>query len=270
MQYIRHTMTTMKSSNSAKKPKINLPFDNKKDDVGEWTYDNRIGLCVTVIAYLILSITFVAGKIVVGEKQHTQGMYIDLETLAALESEKDKLERELLEKQQREDNIDWKKIQNLTSNENAQESDNAKTQSSEFDESAKELQAEMEANREIYEKGLAEEQAILNSKAITKEETAREDSKIKGRVTVSFSLISPLRTSRHLVIPAYQCEGGGEVVVEIFVSCSGRVTSADVLSGGDRCMQETALRAAKRSLFNIDNHAPPKQKGTITYMFIPQ
>lgn len=263
-------MTETNPKNPKRKPRLKLPFDNKGGDAGEWTYNNRIGLCVTIIAYLILAISFVAGKIVVGEKQHTQGMYIDLETLAALESEKDRLERELLEKQQREDNIDWRRIQNLISNENAQESDVVKGQSSEFDESTKELQEEMDSNRETYEKGLAEERAILNSKNGAKEVTERQDSKIKGRVTVSFSLVNPARTSRHLVVPAYQCEGGGEVVVEVIVNCNGRVASADVLSGGDECMRETALRAARRSRFNIDNNAPSRHKGTITYMFIPQ
>jgi len=35
-------------------------------------------------------------------------------------------------------------------------------------------------------------------------------------------------------------------------------------------MRESALRAARSSLFNIDEAAPAKQTGTITYIFIPQ
>ena len=40
--------------------------------------------------------------------------------------------------------------------------------------------------------------------------------------------------------------------------------------GGDDCMRESALRAARNSLFNIDDSAPARQTGTITYIFIPQ
>ena len=44
--------------------------------MGSWTYDHRIGLCVTLIAYLALMIVFVSSKIVVGRRTHQQGMYI--------------------------------------------------------------------------------------------------------------------------------------------------------------------------------------------------
>ena len=91
-----------------------------------------------------------------------------------------------------------------------------------------------------------------------------------GRVTVYFSLTDPVRTSRRLVIPAYRCAAGGEVVVQIAVDRGGEVLSARVLSGGDECMRETALAAARASLFNIDASAPARQTGTVTYLFIPQ
>ena len=45
---------------------------------------------------------------------------------------------------------------------------------------------------------------------------------------------------------------------------------ARVAEGGDDCMRESALRAARNSLFNIDDSAPARQTGTITYIFIPQ
>ena len=87
---------------------------------------------------------------------------------------------------------------------------------------------------------------------------------------MSFSLTDPLRTSRRLEIPAYLCEGGGEVVVAVAVNRAGEVAQARVTEGGDDCMREAALRAARASLFNIDPTAPVKHQGTITYLFIPQ
>lgn len=127
----------------------------------------------------------------------------------------------------------------------------------------------MQANREAYEEGLAEERAIRSRRGSEKG-AEPQDRKVKGRVTVSFSLKNPVRTSRWLEIPAYRCEGGGEVVVDITVDRGGEVIGARIASGDDDCMREAALEAARASLFNIDASAPSKQSGTITYIFIPQ
>ena len=216
----------------ARRPRIKLPFDNRREDMGSWTYDHRIGLCVTLIAYLALMIVFVSSKIVVGRRTHQQGMYIDLQTLAEMEQERDRLEREVRERQRQEE-IDWRSIRNQASNENAL---NEKLR----DDRGKEDGAE------------------------------RQDRKVKGRVTVSFSITDPVRTSRYLEVPAYLCEGGGDVTVSVTVDRAGKVTGARVTEGGDDCMRESALRAARNSLFNIDNSAPARQTGTITYIFIPQ
>ena len=69
----------------ARRPRLNLPFDNRRQDAGTWAYEHRVGLCVTLIAYLVLMIVFVSSKIVVGRRASTQGMYIDVETLTELE-----------------------------------------------------------------------------------------------------------------------------------------------------------------------------------------
>ena len=143
------------------------------------------------------------------------------------------------------------------------------TNAAALNDAASEAAERMRANREAYEQGLAEEQAI-RQRTGSEEGTERQDRKMKGRVTVSFSLTNPVRTSRRLVVPAYQCEGGGEVEVSVTVNRSGEVTAAHVEYGGDACMRETALRAARASLFNIDQSAPARQQGTITYIFIPQ
>lgn len=255
----------------ARRARLDLPFDNRRPDAGTWTYDHRIGLCVTLIAYLLLMIVFVSSKIVVGRKSSTQGMYIDLETLAEMERERDRLQRQVEERQQ-QDPIDWRSIQNQVSNENSLNEklrDDRGTNAAELNDAASEAAERMRANREAYEQGLAEERAIRERMG-TAEGEEPQDRKVKGRVTVSFSLSNPVRRSRRLIVPAYLCEGGGEVVVEITVNRSGEVTAARVASGGDDCMRSTALRAARSSRFNIDEKAPARQTGTITYIFIPQ
>ena len=254
-----------------RRPRLRLPFDNRREDAGTWAYDHRIGLCVTLIAYLLLMIVFVSSKIVVGGRSHQQGMYIDLQSLAELEQEKARLEREVRERQAQEE-IDWRSIRNQASNENALNEklrDDRGTNAAALNQAAAEAEARMQANREAYEQGLAEERAIRERRG-REDGSEHQDRKVKGRVTVSFSLANPVRTSRWLEVPAYQCEGGGDVEVSITVDRAGKVIGARVTSGGDECMRESALRAARSSLFNIDETAPAKQTGTITYIFIPQ
>ena len=254
-----------------RRARLRLPFDNRREDAGEWAYDHRIGLCITLIAYLVLMIAFVSSKIVVGRKPHTQGMYIDLQTLAELEQERDRLER-LARERQEKDPIDWRSIQNQVSNENALNEklrDDRGTNAAALNDAAAAAEERMRANREAYEQGLAEERAIRQHRGAG-EDSEHQDRKVKGRVTVSFSLTDPVRTSRYLAVPAYKCEGGGEVVVEITVNRAGDVTNARVVEGGDECMRSSALGSARRSRFNIDDSAPARQQGTITYIFIPQ
>lgn len=259
------------SPKAPRRPRLKLPFDNRREDAGSWAYDHRVGLCVTLIAYLVLMIVFVSSKLVVGRRASQQGMYIDLQSLAELEQERDRLEREVQQRQEQSP-IDWRSIRNQASNENALNEalrDDRGTNAAELNEAAAEAEARMRANREAYEEGLAEERAIRERRGV-KDGAEHRDRKVKGRVTVSFSLTDPVRTSRWLEVPAYRCEGGGEVIVSITVNRAGEVTAARITEGGDECMRAAALEAARASIFNIDSSAPARQNGMITYIFIPQ
>ncbi len=251
---------------------LRLPFDNRSQDIGSWTFDHRVGLCVTIILYLLVGIGFFSSKIVIGRKSSQQGMYIELEDLEMLEKERDRLAEEVRRANQ---NIDWSKIRNTSSNENALNenlADDRSTNTAALNSQAQEVEERMRANREAYEQGLsaarrAGERAESDS---SKSEQTNTDSKAKGSVTVSFSFTNPVRYSRTLVKPAYRCEGGGEVIVRVAIDRSGKVLYAYVESGGDECMRQTAVTAAKGSRFDHNNSAPVKQEGTITYIFIPQ
>ena len=223
-----------------RRPRLVLPFDNRREDAGSWAYDHRMGLCVTLVVYLVLMIAFVTSKIVVGRRPHMQGMLIDMQALSDLESERDRLEEEVRRRLEQQE-LDWRKIRNATSNENAtneQLKDDRGTNTAAINEAAAEAERRMRANREAYERGLAEEQAIRDSKSGSADGEQRQDRKVQGRVTVSFSLDNPLRTSRRLDVPAYRCEGGGDVVVEITVDRGGKVVHARVREGGDERSEE--------------------------------
>ena len=256
-----------------RRQRMRLPFENKKQDAGEWAYDHRLGLSVMVIVYLVLGIVFFASKIVIGSKPHMQGIYVDLQTLEELEAEKERLEREI---QMQQSQLDWSAVRNLQSNEsmlNENLRDDRGTNTSEINESARDIAAGMAANRAAYEAGLAEAQSILTAdreSSETDKQTQRQDVKYTGGVTVRFEFKNPVRTSRDLVVPAYKCEAGGQVVVNVVLNQGGEVISARVASGGDERMREEALKAARASTFNIDNSAPARHSGTITYTFIPQ
>lgn len=251
---------------------LRLPFDNRKEDIGSWAYDHRVGLFITIIIYLIIGIGFFASKIVIGRKVSQQGMYIDLQTVEMLEKERDRLAEEVRRANQK---IDWSKIRNTSSNENALNenlADDRGTKTAELNSDAEAVEARMRANREAYEKGLKDAKRAGERTEDSKSDSknTNSDKKVKGTVTVSFSFKNPVRYSRHLVKPAYRCEGGGEVVVKAVIDRAGKVLTTTVLSGGDECMRQTAISAAKGSTFDHNSDAPAKQEGTITYIFIPQ
>lgn len=257
-----------------RKPKMRLPFDNRKKDAGEWAYDHRLGLSVMVIVYLLLGIVFFSSKIIIGSRPHTQGIYIDLQTLEELEKEKERLQREIeLKKQQ---DIEWSKIRNLQSNDavlNEELKDDRNSNTAALNEAIKSVEAGMKANRAAYEAGMAEAESILNDRPKGEQNNPQkkgEDSKYKGGVTVRFEFRNPVRTKRHLIVPAYTSDTGGQVEVLVTVNQGGEVIAARVKSGGNEIMREEALKAARESLFNIDNSAPVRHEGLIIYTFLPQ
>ena len=249
---------------------LRLPFDGRRQDAGGWAYDHRVGLSVTIIVYLLLGIAFISSKIVIHGRSSTQGMIIDLQALEMLEDERDRLEKEV---RRNNANIDWKSIRNLSSNENALNEnlkDDRGTNTASLNESADEVERRMRSNREAYERGVAEARAMGENRPADTTDGEYRDRKIKGPVTVSYSFVDPVRYSRKLIKPAYRCEGGGEVVVNVIINQRGEVLSAQVVSGGDECMRRTALEAARGSVFDHNPSAPVRQGGTITYVFIPQ
>lgn len=267
--------TSSSDSRSAQRPRrkpLRLPFDNRSQDVGGWAYDHRIGLCITIIIYLLLGISFFASKIVIGRKSSQQGMFIDLQTVEMLEKERDRLAEEVRRANQ---NIDWSKIRNTSSNENSLNenlTDDRGTNTSELNSDAEAVEARMRANREAYERGLkdAKRAGERSDEEGKSGDNSKQDKRVKGSVTVSFSFKNPVRYSRHLVKPAYRCEGGGEVIVKAVIDQRGKVLTAVVVEGGDECMRQTAISAAKGSRFDHNSSAPAKQEGIITYIFIPQ
>ncbi len=259
---------------SRRRKKIVLPFERRKFDPATWVYDHRIGLCVTVIAYLVFGIVVVSAKIVIRGSSDVHSIYIDLTDVPPVE-------REMTPEQIRQLEEELTRVQNQISNETATTiAERALPRTAEdrrIEAEAEAVADRLRANREAYERGLREEQEMIeahnnrNNRPQQNSAQQSEDVRIKGSVAISFSLDG--RSFVYMHKPSYQCEGGGEVVVDITVNRNGDVVSASLnsISSNDvNCHTERALHSARISRFNVDPSAPARQQGTITYLFVPQ
>ncbi len=267
-----------KAPNNIKRPqRLRLPYMKRRRNAAAWTYDHRVGVCVTIVAYLLIAIVFVGSKIVIRNSRPNNTFLVDLQVLEELAREQERLEQEVRMRQSMSDS--YEQVLNRISNENAEQAENSRQALSgdvaeqvASDERA--IADRMRANREFYEQGereIADMWASKNKGDGSDEK--HEDSKIAGRVTVSYSLVNPLRHSMHLEVPAYRCRRAGTVVVNITVNRNGNVIAASVDKGRsetDECMQQTAVDAARRSRFDINTSAPDRHLGTITYEFVAQ
>ena len=110
---------------------------------------------------------------------------------------------------------------------------------------------------------------IASTEGMTREEAKR--SSFKGKSNIHYLLGN--RYHLQLPIPVYLAQGGGEVVVDIVVNRNGDVLSAtprEPANLNDPTILAYAKQAAEKTLFNPDNSAPEKERGTITYLFVAQ
>jgi hypothetical protein len=203
------------------------------------------------------------------EKKDDVTVYIDVSDMKVLEQKPEQKEKSM------NDIEDWNSVQNVSSNENADEGEMLRNYSGvdpELERMQKAAAKSLSDSKNAREKALREMEAELSSNTSTKRdnETPKNSVKVKGNVTVEYSFENPVRHGINIEIPAYLCENGGKVVVEAVLNQGGEVVFARAISGGDERMRQVAEEYARKSSFNIDNTAPKKQKGTITYIFIPQ
>ncbi len=129
----------------------------------------------------------------------------------------------------------------------------------------------MTENKENNEKNqlLAGQEEIPNTPI--KNTAPKEEGKYKGPAVISYYLEG--RKAIILPVPSYKCQYGGQVVVDIEVDNEGKVVNAKIdskISKNDECITEAAIAAAYNSLFTDSPNAQAKQKGSITYLFVPQ
>lgn len=264
-------MQQTEQHNDKRPPRLNLPFVRRKVDFGTWVYEHRSSILVTVIIYLLFAIAFVAADIVVERSKAQTEIAIDFSELEKLQEElrrAQEINRELNRVVQQNE-----PVRNVISNEHGlnEQLDDHRTDAKSIYEEAEKVQQQMRDNAADYALGLkeADKAAQRNEDKGGEKKTA----KVRGNVSVSYSLFDPVRHARRLPVPAYMCEGGGEVVVNITVNPSGEVIDCsvdDACSEDNACLRSSALAKARQSSFNADPSAPAKQYGTISYLFVPQ
>ena len=133
---------------------------------------------------------------------------------------------------------------------------------------ARELQKKLDASRAA---ALREQQGEDAATAGNENLPDRNAPQYKGPSVISYSLDG--RKAMSLPVPAYKCQGGGDVSIQITVNKKGYVTAASVIgnvSSADECIVRSAIAAAKRSRFTASSTASDKQIGEIVYRFIAQ
>lgn len=133
---------------------------------------------------------------------------------------------------------------------------------------ALELQRKLDASRAAALREQGNEEDIVAAGENLPDSDAPQ---YKGPSVISYSLDG--RKAIYLPVPAYKCQGGGDVSIRITVNRKGYVTAAAVItnvSSSDECIVRSAIDAAKRSRFRASSVAPEKQVGEIVYRFIAQ
>lgn len=262
----------------ARRRRLQLPFDDRKQDLGDWAYVHRIGLLALLVAVVVFLVLSLIARFEMNSQDSTLAT-INVEVMSADEleeliKEKERLEEEIRQKQLMD--AEWERVRNMQSNDamlNDKITDDRNTDVEDLNRQAQKIAEDMAANGRAHAAGEAAVEAIAqqkSDKAKTDDKTSSKDSYQQGGVTVRYKFEKPTRHKRHLFIPAYRCESGGVVEVAVVLNRSGDVISARAVSGGDAVMQREAEQAARASRFDVNESAPERHYGTITYTFVPQ
>lgn len=267
----RFQMSQESPKNKPKRPRLNLPYDGRKEDAGLWAYNHRNAILVTVACYIIFGVAFVAANIVIDSEPAQTEIVMDFTDLEALQEELRRAQ-ELNNLLNEQNNSNSSSIANKISNQMGLDNtlEDHRTNAQSIYNEADRVQQNLKNSAEAYNLGLAQERDILNQKY---EGEKRETYRVEGNVTVSYSLSNPVRHAVALPVPAYMCEVAGEVVVDITVNRDGGIVECSVnksRSSKNECLRKAALEKAGLSLFDANPSAPARQRGTITYQFVAQ
>jgi len=243
-------------------------------------YRNIYGVIATLGFHLVVVTMLLVTQIRPLKKVPEEIVYIDFSTeLAKIPEKLPEKEKEKSADQASQSSQASNRGQQLASNRAVNEASNEASRSRDpfFD---KEYDAEVAAAKKLVgdvNKTLSQKIPKIGNVAMPEDNTEGKtpeqikQSNFKGKSNIHYFLDK--RYHLRLPIPVYLAEGGGEVTVDLVVGRDGHVISAEPRSSPgikDLTILAYAKQAAEKTLFNSDPSAPEKQKGTITYIFVPQ
>lgn len=236
---------------------------------------HRVGILGTVAIHLLVAIVFVSMHLETYREYSGSTLAIDFEREYEVKPIEADRERIALPADATQADREVEAIRNFTVDASAKDlnpalTDDKNINASALYDEANRLKAQMAQNKSQFEEmQQAGEEAIPN---IPEKNTATDkEGQFKGPAVVSYFLEG--RKAIRLPVPSYKCELGGQVVVDIEVSMEGRVVSANIdktNSVNDDCITNAAVRAAFGSTFTASAQSSSRQKGSITYLFVPQ
>lgn len=234
--------------------------------------EHRVGILATIAFHLLLMVILLACKL--ETRKEFYGSEIELAF------EPDEPEMEAVEEPQREllpaDALvaerEMEAVRNFAVDANERDlnsnlKDEKNIDADELYREAERLKAQMQENRDFFESVPDELADIPNT--TQKEVTEEQKANIDAPTVVSYNLKG--RKPYRLDSPAYKCQGGGQVVVNIVVDATGKVVGAKIdpaLSVVEECINTEAIIAARNSRFTASDKA--SQSGSITYLFVKQ
>ena len=247
-----------------------------RDSLLDWLKEHRHGVMGTVIFHLVLAIFLVCVGISRLDSQQRMEIEIDMpepEIVQQKQEEQKKKEQILQHSADEEVN---EMLRSLAVNEDAVKK-NAETQPHErVEEYIEQIQEEIDSDyggryRANKNKHYKEDSIRVQRDKKERMLDSLQSTVYVGKSSVSYNIKGRYKT--YLPIPVYKCEFGGKIVVAVVVNRQGRVIKAEVVdaeSNKDDSLREVAVDAALKSEFNVDEKAPERQTGTITYNFVKQ
>ena len=247
-----------------------------RDSLLDWLKEHRHGVMGTVIFHLVLAIFLVCVGISRLDSQQRMEIEIDMpEPEIVQQKQEEQKKKEQILQQSADEEVN-EMLRSLAVNEDAVKK-NAETQPHErVEEYIEQIQEEIDSDyggryRANKNKHYKEDSIRVQRDKKERMLDSLQSTVYVGKSSVSYNIKGRYKT--YLPIPVYKCEFGGKIVVVVVVNRQGRVIKAEVVdaeSNKDDSLREVAVDAALKSEFNVDEKAPERQTGTITYNFVKQ
>ena len=247
-----------------------------RDSLLDWLKEHRHGVMGTVIFHLVLAIFLVCVGISRLDSQQRMEIEIDMpEPEIVQQKQEEQKKKEQILQQSADEEVN-EMLRSLAVNEDAVKK-NAETQPHErVEEYIEQIQEEIDSDyggryRANKNKHYKEDSIRVQRDKKERMLDSLQSTVYVGKSSVSYNIKGRYKT--YLPIPVYKCEFGGKIVVAVVVNRQGRVIKAEVVdaeSNKDDSLREVAVDAALKSEFNVDEKAPERHTGTITYNFVKQ